>query len=90
MGGRGLKISKKIQAKEIEKLLDDSKSKFRILNFYGFEVLKTKALKDYRKTHSNMVRLFISEDMEEMEWMCEIEEAGKKFTCNRRGLYKQL
>jgi hypothetical protein len=91
------KISRRIQAKKIkkllnycEKLLDDSKSKLRILNFYGLEAQKTKALKDYRKTHSNVVKLVVSEDMEEMEWMYEIEVDAKKFKCNLRGLYEQL
>jgi hypothetical protein len=85
------KMSRKIQAKEIKKLLNDSeelldysKSKLRILNFYGLEAQKTEALKDYRKTHSNMVKLVVSEDMEEMEWMYEVqvEAGGKKFKCD--------
>jgi hypothetical protein len=64
-----------MQAKQIEKLLNDSKSKLRILNFYGLEVQKTQALKDYRKkNHSNFIRLVVSEDMEEIEWMCQVEE----------------
>jgi hypothetical protein len=91
------KISRRIQAKEIKKLLDyseklsdDCKSKLRILNFYGLEAQKTEALKDYRKTHSNVVKLVVSEDMEEMEWMYELEVDAKKFKCNLRGLYEQV
>jgi hypothetical protein len=84
------KISRKIQVKEIEKLLDDCKSQMRILNFYGLEAQKTQALKNYRKTHSNVVRLVVSEDMEEMDWMYEVEVEGNKFKCSLRGLYEQL
>jgi hypothetical protein len=91
------KISRRIQAKEIKKLLDDSeklldysKPKLRILNFYGFEAEKAEALKDYRKTHSNVTKLVVSEDMEEMEWMYEVEVDRNKFKCSLRGLYEQL
>jgi hypothetical protein len=84
------KISRKIQAKEIKKILDYSKQKMRILNFYGLEAEKTQALKDYRKTHSNVTKLVVSEGMEEMEWMYEVEVDRNKFKCSLRGLYEQL
>jgi hypothetical protein len=37
-----------------------------------------------------MVRLDVSEDMEEMDWMYELEVEGKKFKYLLRGLYEQL
>ena len=85
-----MKLTKKIEAKQIEQKLN-AQSQFRIINFFGDEPQKNEALKTYRQKHQdNYVRLLVSKEMEENDWMSEVEQQNNSFKLVLQGLYEQL